>query len=270
MPARSLPTAPQHTARPATDRPQPLLIGQELVAEVAHEMGTPLYSVDTTVGLLLSCYDSLDRDEATELLRRVHHGTRWLQELLASLTETPLGAAGRADFAPGPVDLERSVHDAVPLVQPLLDRKGQRVAVQADAEAPAAWGDAQLIRRVLINLLTNAAKYGAPEDQIRVRLEGDDQWVRVRVTDHGRGIRRADQARIFAPYVRAGAPAEPGAGLGLNLVKSLVELHGGHVGVHSRYRRGSTFWFALPRAHPPAKKKARRSPRRAANTPQVA
>ena len=103
---------------------------------------------------------------------------------------------------------------------------------------------------MLVNLLMNASKYGGDERTIEVGAEPVGEWVRVRVKDQGPGIPVDEQERIFGCYERGVAAQQTGnggLGLGLHIVKTLVELHDGQVGVTSAPNAGATFWFTLPR-----------------------
>ena len=225
-----------------------------LMAEVAHDLCTPVYSIGTTVELLLDTFESLDKldkDEAARLLVRVRQGTRWLQEMLADLTHGRLAAATSDELSGKPLNLGRCLERSVPIVQPLLDLRHQRVDVRLPQRPVVVWGDEHLLRRVVVNLLSNAAKYGRDEDTVELEVAAEPEWALVEVRDHGDGVRPLDQMRIFNRHTRVrrsdGALQPVGSGLGLSIVKSLVERHGGSVGVRSEAGQGATFWFRLPR-----------------------
>jgi signal transduction histidine kinase len=225
-----------------------------LLAEVAHDLCTPVYSIGTTVELLLETFESLDKldkDEAARLLRRVQKGTRWLQEMLADLTHGRLAGSASEKLRGQPLNLGRCLERSVPIVQPLLDLRYQRVDVRVPPKPVVVWGDEHLLRRVVVNLLSNAAKYSRDHDTFELSVATEQEWALVEVRDHGQGVRPLDQMRIFNRHTRgrnSNAAAPPsGSGLGLSIVKSLVELHGGSVGVRSEAGQGATFWFRLPR-----------------------
>jgi signal transduction histidine kinase len=204
-----------------------------------------------TLELLLDSVDSLDRAEMARLLKRLHHGTRWLQDQLADLTRGHLAAVPGETLHAEPLSLGPCVERAMQIVQPLLDVRGQHVELRIPARPVMVWGDEHLLRRVAVNLLSNAAKYSSICDHIQINVSLDENWVSVEVQDHGEGVRPVDQMRIFNRRVRssrhAATDAPTGSGLGLSIVKSLVELHHGQVGVHSEAGCGATFWFRLPR-----------------------
>jgi signal transduction histidine kinase len=125
------------------------------------------------------------------------------------------------------------------------------VTLEIDDALPAVAADAEALTRALWNLLDNAAKYSSKGTPVRVSVRRADQQVLVDVADHGIGIARADRDRIFQKFVRgaeAGRTAARGLGIGLALVKQIVEAHGGTVRVASEPGQGSTFTLALPAA----------------------
>jgi signal transduction histidine kinase len=231
-----------HSQRPTA------FVEPDVIAELVHELCAPLSSVESTVQLLMESLDSLDKDEAQDMLRRVHHSTRFLQDMLVNMSGRPASADG-GGLTVRPVSLGRCVERALPVVQALLDRRRQRVVLALPPRPAMVLGDEHLIRRVVVNLLTNAAKYGKNRDIIQASITTDPDWAIVEVRDHGPGVGRAEQEFIFEPYARgAAALDEEGTGLGLSIVKTLVERHGGRVGLRTEpARRGTAFWFALPR-----------------------
>jgi signal transduction histidine kinase len=230
--------------------PRPRL--DDTLAEFAHDLCTPVTAIGTTVELLLARFESLDKDEAVHLLRRLRHGARWLEELLGDVTEGRLNpAADGYEFSGGVFSLGQCLAGVVPLMQPLLDRRGQQVALGLPSRPVMVWGDEHLLRRVLVNLLNNAVKYSAAHDLIHLTLTVDASWARVEVRDHGPGLGQLPPERAFQPRVRGPAAAAAGlpdgSGLGLSIVKSIVELHGGNVGARTAAGGGAAFWFTLPR-----------------------
>jgi signal transduction histidine kinase len=222
-----------------------------VLAEVAHDLCTPVHSIGATVELLLESFDSLDREEAAHLLQRLHLGTRWLQDLLGDLAHGHLVATPGDELRGGPFSLGQSVQRALPIVQPMLDVRCQQVEITLPGRPAMVWGDEHLLRRVVVNLLSNAAKYSLPQDVIQVGVRVEANWAFVEVRDHGPGVGPLDQGRIFRRRVRGpstnAARRPDGSGLGLSIVKSLVELHGGKVGVRSEMGSGASFWFSVPR-----------------------
>jgi signal transduction histidine kinase len=125
------------------------------------------------------------------------------------------------------------------------------VALHLPTQAVKVNGDPIRISQVLANLLSNALKYSPPERPVLVRLVRECDMVRVEIHDEGPGIAPEAQAQLFqrfyrVPGVKAAHGTGGGIGLGLYIARTLVELHGGQIGVESQVGRGSTFWFTLP------------------------
>lgn len=222
----------------------------EFVAGVSHELRTPL-AVIRSAGDNLA--DGVIQDEAQirkygELVRS--EGRR-LSEMVEQILEFAGIHSGARAFALRPVAV-------APLLQESIASEGvraeeRRVTIELDAPAdlPPVIGDEPALRRVFQNLIGNAIKYGAQGGWVGVSARSAGSTVRVTVVDRGIGIAAADQSRIFDPFYRAADVVEArlqGAGLGLSLVKRIVEAHGGQVSVKSQSGQGSAFTVALPAA----------------------
>ena len=161
------------------------------------------------------------------------------------------------------VELELLVREAIEELTPYLEARKQRVEVEIEPRFGSIDADASKIMDILINLLANAIKFTADSGTIRVRaqsLEGDPEWVRVVIKDEGVGVQPSEQQYLFEPFFTGFDTlhhssgdyqfGKRGIGLGLCLVKTFVELHGGRVEVQSTPDRGSSFGFLLPRRQP--------------------
>ena len=161
------------------------------------------------------------------------------------------------------VELELLVREAIEELTPYLEAREQRVEVEIEPQFGSIDADSSKIMDILINLLANAIKFTPDNGTIRVqaqRLEGDPEWVRVVIKDEGVGVRPSEQQYLFEPFFTGFDTlhhssgeyqfGKRGIGLGLCLVKTFVELHGGRVEVQSTPDRGSSFGFLLPRRQP--------------------
>ena len=122
------------------------------------------------------------------------------------------------------------------------------------ARLPLAFADAGAVKIVVDHLLANAANYSAPDRPIVVSAKSDRRWVRVSVADFGVGMTGDEAARCFEPFWQAAGRRGGGAGIGLYIVRSLVDAMGGHLGVRTAPNKGSTFTFSLPRSEFAAKR----------------
>jgi signal transduction histidine kinase len=142
------------------------------------------------------------------------------------------------------------IRETVRLIQPLLNKRGQRISLKGLSGALPVSADPRRTAQVVINLLSNASKYSPDEAEISLAAVGGDQWVRITVADRGPGVPAEQRQQLFGRFVRsskAGETAQYGVGLGLSVVKAIVEAQGGQVGVDERPGGGALFWFVLPR-----------------------
>jgi two-component system phosphate regulon sensor histidine kinase PhoR len=223
------------------------LLGNFL-ANVAHEFRTPLSSLAASIELLLDQAPELSADELQELLVALHLGTLSLQTLVDNLLEGASIEAGRFRVSPRHTQLERIIGEAVRMMQPLLEKYGQHLQVELVPNMPYVQADERRVVQVLVNLLSNAIKYGPPDGEIAIRVERLQGWVKINVDDRGPGIPaelRTDIFRRFTYPRSLSKSAKFGVGLGLSVVKAVVEAHGGQVGVSDNPQGGAVFWFTL-------------------------
>lgn len=234
----------------------------EFLAVLAHELRNPLSAMHNGVQLMrLPSASERQLAWARDLLeRQLLHLTRLIDDLLDVSRIT----GGRIQLQLARLDIGRVLTQAVETARPLIDARGHRLTVTAPAQPLYVDGDLVRLTQVLGNLLSNAAKYMNDGGTIAVAAEADPQapeWVLIRVRDHGLGIPPELLESVFDLFVQApnaSNRAEGGLGIGLALVRALVELHGGSVrALSDGPARGSEFVVRLPRVAAPA---ARESP----------
>ncbi len=231
------------------------LLGHFL-ANVAHEFRTPLAAVAASVELLLDQAPDLSLAELSELLVSLHLGVLGLQTLVDNLLESASIETGHFRVSPRPSDLGQVIAEAIRIIQPLLDKRGQRLTVALPVDLPIVQADPRRTVQVLVNLLSNASKYGPDNAEIAIHVSADpaDRWVRVAVADQGPGIPAGGRKSLFRRFAHSTAgndKAQYGVGLGLSVVKAIVEAHGGQVGMEDRPGGGTVFWLTLPRGQEP-------------------
>lgn len=209
------------------------------VSTVAHELRTPITAVKGLALTLLRAEDRLDQAKQRELLTRLAERTDGMQELVEELLTMSRLAAGKISASPVPVDLAVHIDD-------LLDDLATVMAdVRADITSDAiAVVDPDHLSRILINLLENARRYGAPPIEIKGALDGPE--VSIAVVDHGKGVSRGDAERLFESFEQMETRSQEGLGLGLSIVRSLTELNGGEVTCVETPAGGATFIVRLP------------------------
>jgi len=225
------------------------LLGQFL-ANVAHEFRTPLSAVAASVELMLDQASELTTEELEELLVSLHLGVLGLQTLIDNLLESASIEAGHFRVYPRPSNLGDIISDAIRTIEPLLSKHHQRLVVELPTDMPVVRADPRRTVQVLVNLMSNASRYGPDDAEIEVSAVTRGQTVRVMVADSGPGVPLEHRQDLFRRFTHPGMEddkARVGAGLGLSVVKAVVEAQGGAVGVDDRPHGGAIFWFTLPR-----------------------
>ena len=219
------------------------------LATLSHELRNPLAPIRTAAKLLGNA--RVD-DEKTAFARAViQRQVEHLSGLLDDLLDVARIAQGKLTLRRQPVSLAAAVEAAVEAARPLLDRKRHQLSIALPDPTPLLDADALRVSQILSNLLTNAAKYTDAGGRIDVLAEvTGESTIRIRVRDDGIGISRDALTRVFEMFAQsegAAERAEGGLGIGLALVKTLVELHGGGIEATSEGPgRGSTFSVSLP------------------------
>ena len=218
----------------------------EFLATLGHELRNPLAPIVTALQLTKLHTDRHPARELQVIERQVQHMTRLVDDLL----DVARIARGKLTLHKQVVDLREPISSAIEIAGPLLEQKGHHLELKVPQHALLVDGDAPRLTQIFANLICNAAKYTDPGGHISVRVEQRDQQLVIEIRDDGIGIGNELLPRIFDPFVQAEQSSERargGLGLGLGLVRALVELHGGRVEAHSQGSGlGSTFTVRLP------------------------
>jgi PAS domain S-box-containing protein len=224
------------------------LLGQFL-GNITHEFRTPLSALAALTELLLDQAPDLSPEELQELLASLHISVVSLQTLVDNLLESSSIEAGRFRVSPRPTDLVKVIRDAANIMQPLMEKYHQYLVIDVAPSLPMVLADSRRTVQVLNNLLSNASKFGLADAQITIRTQILQDHICVQVADQGPGIMPEFREHVFSRFAYTGANHDnvrAGAGLGLSVVKAIVEAQGGSVGVEPNPEGGSTFWFTLP------------------------
>jgi signal transduction histidine kinase/ActR/RegA family two-component response regulator len=225
----------------------------DFMAMLAHELRNPLAPILTSIELLrlLGSQDSHINQTRAIIERQVKQMVRLVDDLL-DLTRI---VRGKLELRRTILDVREAVAQAVQTVRPALEAQAHQLSVEVPDEPLYLQADETRIVQVLVNLLSNAAKYTERGGKIVVSVACEDDEVVLRVRDNGVGIEAEMLSRIFDLFTQIGRSlhrSQGGLGLGLTLVRQLVELHGGRVSVHSEGPgKGSEFVVRLPIAAPP-------------------
>jgi PAS domain S-box-containing protein len=226
---------------------------EEFFANASHDLRTPLAAIKASIGVVLANEPPGLPRALHRMLTNIDLAATEMGRLVDDLLELTRLEAGRAPFAPVRLDLRALVGRAARAIEPLAQGRGQTVTVAVPDEPVPAVVDPERLERALLNLLGNAQKYGREGGAIALRVERRPGEAIVAVADDGPGIAAEDQARIFERFYRPAteeARRVVGSGLGLPIVRAIVERHGGRVSVESAPGAGSTFRIALPLAPP--------------------
>jgi signal transduction histidine kinase len=220
----------------------------DFLAGMSHEFQTPLSTLRAALELVIDNQEALSAEEMREVLKPAHMSLVGLKNLIDNLLQSSSIEAGQFALRRESIDLVTLIEAARRLVQPLLDRRRQLLHLPASGQWPTLQADSARLTQVLVNLLVNASKYSPVGSQIDLLIEMQENALRVSVADRGVGIPAGAEPRLFQRFVRVGPQAreQAGVGLGLYVVKTTVEAHGGVVGVERRSGGGSIFWFTLP------------------------
>lgn len=221
---------------------------QTLLSVISHELKTPVSIIKGYAGTLAREDATWDQATLAEGLGIIEEEADRLDRLITNLLEASRLQAGGFKLKLSYLNLVDMVRAAVEKLQTTTEK--HIFSVNFPDDFPPVQGDYERLREVLTNLLGNAIKYSPGGGLIKIEgRQGKHNKVRITVSDEGIGIAPADQERIFDRFHRVDnrlARQTPGTGLGLFLVKAVVEAHGGSVGVESTPGKGSIFWFELP------------------------
>ena len=235
-----------------TELAQALATEQELgelksrfVSMASHEFRTPLTAVLTSAALVEKYPLTEQQPQRLRHLARIRTSVKNLTDILEEFLSVGKLEAGRLTLRPEQVRLPALLQEAVAEVQGLR-RPGQRIELHLDSPDPL-WLDGSLLRKILVNLLSNALKYSGHDTTVTVRGTAHHGQLTLQVQDHGMGIAPEDQEHLFERFFRARNAANvPGTGLGLYIITKYLELMGGTISLQSTLAVGTTFTLTLP------------------------
>ncbi|MBK8033954.1 MAG: GAF domain-containing protein [Chloroflexi bacterium] len=218
---------------------------------ISHEFRTPLTTIHTAADLLRLYDERLTAERRRELLGKVKTQIKHLTHLLDDIMLLSRAELIGIQINRKAVDLDQLCRDITSEIQWIAGDK-HRILFFGDGLCQEAYIDEDLIRRILINLLTNAVKYSPEGGKVLFILNRETDDAIIEITDNGIGIPAEEVDNLFQTFHRAGNVGSiPGTGLGLTLVKQAVEMHGGAIQVTSTEGMGTTFTVRLPIAPPP-------------------
>lgn len=221
----------------------------EFISAVSHELRTPLTSIRGSLDLVTGGVMGELPFEAMSLLKTARGSCDRLSRLIDDVLDIEKIGAGHVVLALEPLDLTRLVERSVESMRSYGLELGVHFAIEISVPGARVRGDADRLVQVMENLLSNAAKWSAAGDAVAVSLTRNGDRFRVAISDRGPGIASEFHDRIFEKFTQIDPPGfanKSGTGLGLNLARANVELHGGTIDFSSEPGVGSTFYFELP------------------------
>ncbi len=219
----------------------------EFLATLSHELRTPMTAVLGWARMLKMGLDGADMQQAVDAIER---SATMQMDLIEDILDMSRIMAGKMRIQMDSVDLRTVAEAAVATVQPAAAAKNIEVLTSFPAQIPPVLGDPARLQQIIWNLMTNAIKFTPRGGNVIVRLSATEETVTLVVRDSGMGIPRSFLAHVFEPFRQQDSSttrAHGGIGLGLAIVRSLVELHGGSISAQSEGEgRGSTFTLELP------------------------
>jgi PAS domain S-box-containing protein len=219
-----------------------------LISMFAHDMKSPLISIQGFAHRLLENAEEMDEERRQKYLRIIKKEASKLGLLIDGFLEYSRLQTGRLNFNFTPISLDKELLELYETYQTKSFQKGIQFELRNTEALPVIEADAKYLQRVFSNLLDNALKYTGEKGHITVTTQEADQYIMVKIADRGKGIDSKDLPYIFDPFYQGcGEKRRKGYGLGLAVVKAVIEGHGGKVSVESKLGKGSVFTVTLPK-----------------------
>jgi len=221
----------------------------QFVSMVSHELRTPLTSIKGFTEMILDEDFGEINEEQREFLGIVEANADRLIALVNDLLDISRIESGRVELKLATADVDEMITIVVATMDHLIEEKSQTLEVVIDQNLPQLELDRDRIIQVLTNLVSNAYKYTQAGGHIRISVEREGEFAGFAVADNGFGISEKDQEKLFTRFFRVDSELTReigGTGLGLNIVKTIIEMHGGEVALDSELGVGSTFSFTIP------------------------
>lgn len=218
----------------------------DLIAELVHELRTPMASLNTAIHLLVR--PDIEENQRSYLVTMIQSEIARLSDLTTSFLDLARLESGRVQFNPVELSLERILIDCTEMMRARAVEKDLELRLDIPSDLPRVRVDADKMKQVVINLLSNAIKYNYPGGRIEIKSFVQDETLAFSIMDTGPGISQADMGRLFEKFYRVPGSEKmaSGTGLGLSICKQIIEAHRGSIDVQSAVGTGTTITVRLP------------------------
>lgn len=239
-----------NTIRDVTAQAELLRLKEDFLLQVAHELRTPIAALSASLDLLHQDALSMPREELAIMVKTLRRSAFRLEHLVENLLDAGSIEAGTFQVRTIPTSLRHALQEALVFIQPIMEGKGQRIVTRIAPGADRVLADPRRTAQILANLLGNASKYSPESTSVTVSSTVEDGYVRVTVRDEGPGIPLDEQPRLFQRFYRSRLVREAagGLGLGLTIVRVIVQAQGGDVRIDSVPDQGTSVHFTIPKA----------------------
>lgn len=228
-------------------------IKEDFTHMIVHELRAPLTAIKDSAELMIEVFEdkgTLQKDQQKRLLQIINQQSKSLLEQINQVLDAAKIEAGRFSIEKQSFDLSEIVQDAIEPFIPQANKKQIVISTDINYPLPKVEVDQARITQVLNNLISNSLKFTPANGKIVVAVKAGDGFITVSVSDNGMGIAESEQKDLFSKYYQIRTTphqlAKKGTGLGLFIIKGIVEAHGGSVGVNSKPGEGTTIYFTLP------------------------
>lgn len=216
------------------------------LSSMSHELRTPLNAIIGFSQILIAKPDT--NEGAKAFIEKIQIAGRTLLSLVNTILDFSKIEAGKMDYNPQRFTTESFCDEVMVILEPLIVKKNLEFLANHNGVKEMV-GDSQLLKQVIINLCTNAIKFSPQNGTITIDFSLQESSLRIAVSDEGSGIEEGKKDELFQPFSQlsnAKTVEEAGTGLGLMIIKQVVKLHGGEVGVENLSPHGAQFWITIP------------------------
>ncbi|HSM72872.1 MAG TPA: GAF domain-containing protein [Anaerolineales bacterium] len=237
----------QWILRDITERKELDSLREDLTSMIYHDLRSPLANIVSSLDVIADIIPETERETVLSILKIAENSTDRIQRLVSSLLDVSRLESGQTVADQSVVETLPLIRDVLENVEPSAKGRKQTFVEELSDDLPPIWVDADMARRVLINLVENACKYSPSNSTIKVGAKEEEGWMHFWIEDQGSGIPASEQDHIFDKFTRLrGQSKAGGLGIGLAFCRLAVQGHGGRIWIESELDKGSTFHFTFP------------------------